>query len=107
MQSWKIILAIISLSLCVLISESKMFQVPDHRYELKRCTAIENGYEYNNLILEKQGVKPGDPAVNCWFTDYYREKGILRPYPPKTYGFTVRILCAVIMAISMYLIFEY
>ena len=107
MQSWKIILSIISLSLCVIISESKMFQVPDHRFELQRCTAIEDGYEYNNIILEKQGVKLGDPAINCWFTDYYREKGILRTYQPKTYGFSVRILCAVIMAISMYLIFEY
>ena len=107
MLSYKVILTLISLYLCYFVSEHEYFQISDAKWLKKKCSAIEDGYEYKNIVIDKKGVNYGDPDVECWHTCEYGEKCMLRLYHPTTYSFWVRIITAFIMSINFYILFDF
>jgi hypothetical protein len=106
MISSKIIFTIISFYLCIQISELKYFQIPDSYWEKQKCNAIENGYEYENIVVDKEGIKNGDPSIDCWYTCNYGEKCLLKLEQPTIYNFFVRIISGMIMSINFYYVFN-
>ncbi len=106
MNYYKIVLVIFSIYLCHFISEAKYFQVPDNYWEAKKCKAIENGYEHNNIVIEKEGIQQGDAPIDCWHTCNYGEKCMIKLEQPTTYSFLVRIISGIILSITYYIVFE-
>jgi len=64
--------------LTIYLCELHYFQVPDSFWEEKKCNAIENGYEYDDIIVRKEGIKNDDLSVKCWYTCSYGSQCLLR-----------------------------
>jgi len=104
MWHWKVILFLIAMYIAKEISYMPKLQVPDDRWELKQCKSIENGYEYNNFVYEKKGVKLGEPDVNCWYYCNFDNNCLIRLKQPRIYSYKVRIINAFIFFITMLII---
>jgi len=101
----RIVLTIFSLYLCHLISLVDSLQVIDQLWEIKKCKPIMDGYEYNNIVIDKKGVKITDNIVSCWYSCSYMGECQLRLEEPKIYGMMVRFINFFVMSANFLILY--
>lgn len=101
----KIIFFILSIAMYNIILDMDYFKIEDLHWDEKICQPIEDGYEYNNIVIDHLGVTPNSPPIRCWYTEWYGKFEVSLDQP-LTYGFMTRIIIGILAGINMYVIFE-
>lgn len=102
----KVIVLILSLYLCNIILETNFLQVPDKNWIKKMCQPLEDGYEYNNIVIDKKGVSSNSYPIDCWYNCHYFQNCQLSLDQPYIYSFISQVLIAFIVGINIFIIFE-
>lgn len=105
MNLQKVLLILSTFYISSIILDSHFLMVPNNSIEKVKCYPIEDGYEYNNIVVDVKGVSASSPSIECWY-NCFANKCKLELEQPMTESWLARILISVMAGITMFVIFE-
>lgn len=101
----KLILSILTGFIICFVLNNETFMVPDQTREKVICTPLEGGYEYDNMVVDKEGITQLSPNADCWIMCTFNRCELVLNQP-MTESWSARIIIGGLLGILMFVIFE-